>query len=316
MARGRDPGRDAVTGSPPAGSHPEPVNITMVTYNRLDFTKRSIESVGPTAGYPYELTVVDNASSDGTQAYLEELRAAGVIHRLILNERNHGIAYAANQGWAAGGKEHYLKLDNDIVFEHEGWLSNLVDACDRLPRVGTIGYNFEASSYPLSEIDGVRIRRKRGNIGGACVMIPRRVHDRVGYWCEDFWPYGEEDADMWFRIRELGLRAYYMEDEDVGLHLPEGKATPLLDRGRGSISDEGDPAYRAEKDGWRRRYGGRRGLSRINLALYRVRLRSTRIDHGVRYRPSLAARLFVLLRFFRLDPWAGIGEPGEPLGRR
>lgn len=287
----------------------EPVNITMVTFNRLDFTKRSIESVAPTAGYPYELTVVDNASSDGTRDYLRAQRDAGVIHRLILNEANRGVAFAANQGWEAGGKAHYLKIDNDIVFQHEGWLANLVVACDRLPDVGTIGYNFEARGYPSVEIAGIRIRPKRGNIGGACVMIPERVHRLVGYWCEDYFPYSEEDADLYFRTKYLGLRAYYMEDEDVGLHLPEGKASPLLERGRKSLFDEGDPAYRAQKDAWRGRYGGRRGLARINYDLYRFGLRSKHCEHaGPPYRPGLLARLYVLARFLRLDPWSKVSS--------
>jgi hypothetical protein len=178
-----------------------------------------------------------------------------------------------------------------------------VEACDRLPDIGAVGYNFEATSYPVETVAGVRVRPKGGNLGGACVMIPVEVHRRVGYWCEDYFPYGEEDYDLYVRLAVIGLRCYYMEDEDVGLHLPEGKASPLLREGRRSVFDEGDPAYRAAKDRWRTRYTGRRGLRQINESLYRRGLRPVYIEHGVAYRPGPLARVYTLVRYLRLDPW-------------
>lgn len=285
------------------GTGVEPVNITMVTFDRLEFTQRSIDSIADTAGYPYTLTVVDNASQDGTVALLRDLHARGIVHHLILNSENKGVAYAANQGWAVGGKTYYMKIDNDIVFTQTGWLARIVEACDALKDVGAIAYNFETTSYPTHVVNGLRMRPKKGNVGGCCVLIPERVHRLVGYWCEDYWPYSEEDFDMYVRLRQIGLRSYYMDDEDVGLHLPEGKASPLLNRGRNSVFDEGDPAYRAQKDSWRGQYSGRRGLRRINQSLYSARLRPVHIEHGVPYRPRLLARMFVAVRFFRLGNW-------------
>jgi hypothetical protein len=94
-----------------------------------------------------------------------------------------------------------------------------------------------------------------------------------------------------------------MEEEDVGLHLPEGKASPLLNQGRQSVFDEGDPGYRAEKDRFRTRYTGRRGLRRINEDLYRLGLRPMYVEHGAPYRPTIAARLYALVRFLRVHPW-------------
>lgn len=281
----------------------EPVNITMVTYNRIEFTRRSIDSIVETAGHPYALTVVDNASQDGTVDLLRDLHARGIIHHLILNAENRGVAFAANQGWVAGGKTHYMKIDNDIVFTKMGWLAPIVEACDALPDVGAIAYNFETTSYPVQVGNGQRVRPKKGNVGGCCVMIPEHVHRLVGYWCEDYRPYSEEDFDMYVRLRQLRLRSYYMDDEDVGLHLPEGKASPLLDGGRQSVFDEGDPAYRAQKDRWRGHYGGRRGLRRINQSLYKARLRPVYVEHDTPYRPGLAARVFVAARFLRLGHW-------------
>ncbi len=135
-------------------------------------------------------------------------------------------------------------------------------------------------------------------------MIPERVHRLVGYWCEDYRPYSEEDSDMYVRLRQLGLRSYYMDDEDVGLHLPEGKASPLLGRTGRSVFDEGDPVYRAQKDRWRGRYAGRRGLRRINQSLYAARLRPVYIEHGIPYRPGL---LCAALRGGEVPPAGSLG---------
>ena len=145
-----------------------------------------------------------------------------------------------------------MKIDNDIVFTKPGWLAPLIAACDALPDVGAVGYNFEPRSYELADVNGIRIRIKTGNLGGCAIMIPERVHRLVGFWCEDYFPYGEEDHDMHCRLSILGLRSYYMEEENVGLHLPEGKASPLVEGGRRSLFDEGDSAYRAQKDRWQR----------------------------------------------------------------
>lgn len=57
-------------------------------------------------------------------------------------------------------------------------------------------------------------------IGGACMLIPRRTHEKLGYWREDYEKYGEEDADFSFRAYCDGFVLGYMKD-NLGKHLPE-----------------------------------------------------------------------------------------------
>ena len=75
-------------------------SIVMVTYDNLVFTRLAIETVLANTDYPYELIVVDNASSDGTREYLQALSAGCPRVRLTLNSRNAGFARACNQGLA------------------------------------------------------------------------------------------------------------------------------------------------------------------------------------------------------------------------
>jgi GT2 family glycosyltransferase len=249
------------------------VNITMLSYHRLSFTRQAVEAVRErTRGQPYRLVVVDNASGPETVAWLKDAKRRGWIDVLILNGSNLGVARAANLGWRALETSHYVKLDNDIVVEKPDWLADLVAVGEGIPDAGMVGYNFESVSYPLRDVEGHRVRPRAVHLGGACVLVTRRAHERVGFWCEDYFPYSEEDFDMGYRLTLAGFRHYYLEDEHVGVHLPRGKATGL-DAWR-SLDDEDDPAYRGFKDAARRRHTGVLSTRWLNQQLYRRGLKS------------------------------------------
>jgi glycosyltransferase involved in cell wall biosynthesis len=202
------------------------VNIGMVTFNRLDFTRQAIASVAKYTDFPYILTVIDNDSQDGTREYLQRMHREGVIDNLLLLDENVGVAKASNLAWyQEPDASHYLKLDNDIVIRKPGWLGKMVAIVDQITNIGVLAYNFEPISYPLVETGGVQIRVKpSGNLGGACILVPHRTWELLGDWCEDYGLYGEEDRDYGFRVSQAGLINAYMADEDIGDHLPAGKA--------------------------------------------------------------------------------------------
>lgn len=214
------------------------VNIGVVTFNRLEFTKQAIASIVKFTSFPYVISVVDNGSHDGTKDYLLELQEKGIIKNLVLLVENVGVAKASNLAWIQEEKAlYYLKYDNDIVIQKNNWLSNLISVIDATPEVGVIGYNFEPISYSLKMIRDQKIRvKEEGNIGGACFLIPKRTQKILGYWCEDYGLYGFEDVDYSFRVKLAGLLNAYMEDEEIGIHLPAGKA-PIIDGITWSASD-------------------------------------------------------------------------------
>ncbi|MDD2707182.1 MAG: glycosyltransferase [Verrucomicrobiae bacterium] len=204
------------------------VNICMVTYNRLEFTRQAVASIQRHTHCPFILTVVDNGSSDGTGDWLRERQRQGVIKNLRLLDKNVGVAKAANLGWVQEPQaEYYVKFDNDIVIQKDGWLERMIEVIEAVPMLGMIGYNFEPVTVPLSKINGCRIRVKIANLGGACVLIPARTQQWLGYWREDYGFYGEEDADYGFRVALAGLWSAYMEDEWIGIHLPNGRAANI-----------------------------------------------------------------------------------------
>ncbi|MHB8057203.1 MAG: FkbM family methyltransferase [Desulfuromonadaceae bacterium] len=249
------------------------VNIGMITFNRLDFTRQAIDALLFHTDHPYTLTVVDNNSQDGTREYLLFQKQKGIIKNLVLLDENVGIAKASNLAWSLEPKaDYYLKLDNDIIIRKKGWLTAMVEIIDRLPQVGAVAYNFEPTSYPIQTINGCRIRIKpQGNLGGACILIPMRTHEKLGFWCEDYGLYGEEDYDYGIRIRLAGLENAYMEDEEIGFHLPAGRAA-IIDactfRAHDGVEEKLDADYRAQKDQARRKIM-RTGILKRNINEYK-----------------------------------------------
>lgn len=204
------------------------VNMVTATFNRLWHTQQTLPNVRATAStcqLPFVITVVDNGSTDGSVEYLKELHKHKVIDTLILLKENIGVARAQNIGWkfwADRGVPIYGKIDNDVIFRQNSWLDAIVGVLNRAPEIGALGYNCEAKNqYPVVFNGQVAYRWKGGNIGGACFFVPKSTHDKLGYWCQDFDKYGEEDADYGVRIMLSNLRNAYMVDEEVMEHLPE-----------------------------------------------------------------------------------------------
>jgi glycosyltransferase involved in cell wall biosynthesis len=78
-----------------------------ITYNRLDLTKKTVESFYSKTKVDYHL-FIDNGSTDGTLKYLKDFDHISL-------ERNCGIAYAFREAVnALKGYDFILKLDNDI----------------------------------------------------------------------------------------------------------------------------------------------------------------------------------------------------------
>ena len=288
------------------------VNIGMVTWNRLEFTKQAIEAVWRKTKHPHVLTVVDNGSNDGTREWLGEMHRQGIISNLILLPENVGVARASNIAWSAvPDAAFFLKLDSDMVALKPDWLERMVDAAERIPSIGALGYSVEPKSYPLEVVDGVPVRPKRdANIGGACFLVPRSVHERLGWWCEDYGLYGEEDGDFALRIRLAGLFNAYMEDEDAFRHLPGGKAGAIDPRDLSAIDPEEiriHEDYRLWKDDLRRELQKNGGILQRNVVAYHSGQRSLFVPRG-RFQGLLGQDLQV---FLREDLWEFHPVSGE-----
>jgi GT2 family glycosyltransferase len=235
------------------------VNIGILSFNRLNYTRQCIEAIHTTKGsYPFKITVIEQGSTDGSAEYLKDLKSKNLIDNLCLNPKNVGVARGANAAWTREpDAKYFLKLDNDMVAKKVGWLDDMIGVYSIMPKFGTLGYNVEPVSYPVNvDMGKYKLRLKSANIGGACLLIPEYVESVIGYFDENsFGLYGEEDASYAIRLSMRGLRNAYMEDENAFFHLPAGKAA-AIDITNGYKASDGveevnETEYRTFKDQFR-----------------------------------------------------------------
>ena len=194
--------------------------LMMVTYNRLDLTKKTLDDLKESIQQPYNLVVVDNGSIDGTPEWLtQEFGQDPTVH-LILLPNNTGIAVGRNIALRRAdeiGTKWYCTLDNDVLMP-EGWLEESIDILSKNKGYGMIGVNMEGVQYPIVNLNGCSFEDKpRGNLGTACMVFTKQVHQMLGFFNTEYGMYGEEDADFGMRARVVGLKLGYISR--MGTHL-------------------------------------------------------------------------------------------------
>jgi len=203
-------------------------SIVIVTHNQLEYTRQCLESIRRLTDEPYEIIVVDNASTDGSVDYLRALPAL----QLIANDANRGFPAAANQGIGVATGRQVLLLNNDTVVT-TGWLGRMLRALHADATVGLVGpvSNFvsgpqhvEAGYDNLAELDGFAWDWGKAHNGqlaqvnrlvGFCLLIRREVIDAIGMLDERFGIGCFEDDDYCLRAIQAGFRAVIATDAFV-----------------------------------------------------------------------------------------------------
>jgi len=90
------------------------ISICILSFNRLEYLKRTIESFVATCTYPnLEFIIVDNGSEINVIDYIDNL---DFIDKKVLNKTNMGMGYAMNQARRIAGGEYFFNLENDWYF--------------------------------------------------------------------------------------------------------------------------------------------------------------------------------------------------------
>lgn len=110
------------------------VNIVVVTWNALEYTKKCLDSIRAYTSYPHTITVIDNASTDTTLDYLRKEKDIN----LVVNKENVGYGGAIVQGFEAKTTPFVCVMNNDIVVS-PGWLDSMVETMEANPRLGLLG---------------------------------------------------------------------------------------------------------------------------------------------------------------------------------
>ncbi len=130
----------------------------MVTYDRLDCTKKALKSYLATVTVPFTMTIVDNGSTDGTVEQLRSLSARADGPTIILLPENRYPGFATNRGWELAPPEATFlhRADNDWAYK-PGWCDQVIAAFTD-PKVGQVGLRTQREE-PVDY-----------NVGGNCVI--------------------------------------------------------------------------------------------------------------------------------------------------
>lgn len=175
----------------------------------------------------FEVLLVDNGSTDGTQDYVRQQFPEVKIIEL---ERNYGFTGACNAGWQAASGEFIILLNNDTEV-NPNWLAEIVSAFQRRPDVGIVASKmllFDRRDHFHTAGDFYRLDGIPGNRGvwqqdvgqydveeevfGACggsSAYRRQLLDEIGFLDDDFF-FSCEDVDVSWRAHLAEWKVLYV----------------------------------------------------------------------------------------------------------
>lgn len=234
------------------------LSIIIVSTNEKHFLIPCLESIfRETQELVVEVIVIDNASTDGTSAWLGSEYPNVVVVR---NERNLGFAASNNRGLPLARGRHVLLLnpDTEILGKTLGQVVRYMDnetnvgilGCKLLSKSGHVQASvrgfpscwnlfFEASFlyllFPHSKFVGDYYMsyfsydrtREVDWLCGAFFLIRRELIDRIGILDEQFFMYAEE-LDYCFRAWRAGFSVVFFSEAAAIHHWGIGTTNPEL----------------------------------------------------------------------------------------
>lgn len=198
----------------------------------------------------YEIIVTDNASTDGSvQAFKAHKKTSKIkTYHIIDNGGNIGFSAGNNKGVPYAKGKYVLFLNPDTIV-YPQTLTYLVDfmenhpnagaaSCKLVNKDGAIDFNCHRGFptpwnsfcyfsgleriFPKSRLfsgytqgwKGFKGTHEVDAIEGAFMLMPRTVGEKVGWWDEDYFFYGE-DLQFCYDIRKLGLAIYYVGEVKI-----------------------------------------------------------------------------------------------------
>ena len=190
------------------------ISVVIPSYNRKEFLKRSIDSAINQTKKPFEIIVVDDGSTDGTETMIK----SDYDSVKFIKQKNKGVSAARNIGIEVSIGEWICFLDSDDEWKKDK-LEKQINAMKSNP-----SYKFFHSNEIWIK-NGLRINQKKkhkkygGDIFDKCldmcrispssVMINKTVFDEVGNFNEDLVVC--EDYELWLRICDK-YRVFFIDE--------------------------------------------------------------------------------------------------------
>lgn len=154
-------------------------DIIMTTWNRKDYTKRTVASLLQSGAYDKceRFIVVDNGSvENGMQDFLNVL--SGYHKTWVLRRpKNDGWATSVNDALGCSRSEYILLINNDVEFD-EGFVDKMFESFTHQVDIGILGawhhtsHSFVGISTPwFKEMD---------NVPAVCWLMSKWAMEKVG----------------------------------------------------------------------------------------------------------------------------------------
>jgi N-acetylglucosaminyl-diphospho-decaprenol L-rhamnosyltransferase len=221
------------------------ISLIVLNWNTRDLLAHCLDSIEQHKGeLQLEIIVVDNASTDGSQAMLKQRYSQ---LRLISNQQNVGFAKANNQAMRVAHGEYFLLWNSDAFATPEA-IQNLLHLAEKNPRAGIVGAQlrnadntFQASysrfpnqlrefliltglgrtlfghAYPSLGPEEEKGPQIVDYVEGACLLVRRQAFQDVGGFDEGYFMYAEE-VDWCYSMAKHGWQVWYQPEARV-IHL-------------------------------------------------------------------------------------------------
>jgi len=187
------------------------ISVVLPVFNAEHYVREAVESILAQSFTDFELIIINDGSTDGSSAILQELAASDA--RVLLIERaNGGLVSALNEGIERARANLIARMDADdvamperLALQHARMLTSpqlgvlgsfmrLIDASGRIIRL---------ADYPITEADTARFLEKGCPLAHPTVIMRRKAVVEVGGYRTAFAHC--EDYDLWLRISERGF---------------------------------------------------------------------------------------------------------------
>ena len=201
------------------------ISVILILYNRAELTFACLQSLQQHADVPFQLIVVDNASSDCTHELLDKISGATIIR----NSENRHFLLACNQAATEVKGEYMLFLNNDAQI-HEHALSNAMHTIESDSKIGAVGGKIillDGTAQEAGNIvwrDGgcqgygrgmdpmdpsLNFRRDVDYCSGAFLLTPTRLFNQFEGFDERYAPAYYEETDYCLTLWENDYRVVY-----------------------------------------------------------------------------------------------------------
>jgi len=178
----------------------------------------------------FNLIIVDDNSNNITKNLIQEFQSQHPENiEVLTNEKNLGYVKSANSGIQKSISENIILLNSDVVVTNN-WLEKFESALKKDSKIGLIsplcnnaanltvkmppGFDFvQMNEY--FEKNSKKIYPDAMTIVGNCLLITRKVIEKVGLFDEIYSPAYTEETDYHFKAINQGFRAVIADDTYV-----------------------------------------------------------------------------------------------------